>query len=117
MLALVLLGSTGAGAAMQNGGPPPQGYGQGNGYGPAQGPGGWDAPPGAYSDVQRQGFHDGIDAARRDFHDGRPPNFAQHQEFRQPHLPPPARHDYRNSYRQGYQLAMQHIQNRDAGPR
>src|SRR6202012_530406 len=36
-------------------GPPPPGYGYG------QDQGGWDAPPQEFRDIQRQGFHDGIE--------------------------------------------------------
>src|ERR1700739_3746955 len=44
--------------------PPPPGYG----------PGGWDAPPPEFRDIQRQGFHDGVEGARKDFDNHRPPN-------------------------------------------
>ena len=91
-----------AGAAhAQYGGPPPQqGYGQG----------GWDAPPQEYNDdLHRRAFHDGIEAARRDFQSQRPPDPAQHEEFRHPQLPPPQADAYREAYRRGYRMATEHL--------
>jgi hypothetical protein len=35
--------------------------------------GGWQQPPPDYNQVRRQGFHDGIDAARHDLDRGAPP--------------------------------------------
>lgn len=108
---LTLLGSTALVYAEAQQPPPPQGYGQG--YGPQQGPGGWDAPPSEFQDLQRQAFHDGILAAHQDFDNHMRPNFAAHPEFRHPHVPPPARGDYRGAYQRGYMVAMHHL--RDGG--
>lgn len=33
----------------------------------------WDAPPAEFREAQRQGFHDGIEGARKDFENHRPP--------------------------------------------
>lgn len=87
-------------------------------YHPGQG-GGWDQPPGEFREVQRQGFHDGIDAARHDAHEGRRPDPAQHREFREPMVPQPDRHDYREAFRRGYFMAMHHMHdnNDGGGPR
>ena len=124
VLSLILLSSsvTLATAQYQQQGPPPpppQGYGQNGqgGYGPG-GPqgGGWDAPPQEYSDVQRQGFHDGIRAAHQDFDAQQRPNPMQHMEFRHPQVPPPARNDYRQAFRKGYYMAMHHMQGGGPGP-
>ena len=38
------------------------------------GQGGWDAPPREFSDIQRQGFHDGIEGARKDIQNHRQPD-------------------------------------------
>ena len=108
----------GYGQQPQGYGQQPQGYGQqpqgyGQGYGQQQGPGGWDAPPAEFQDLQRQAFHDGIMAAHQDFDNHMRPNYAAHPEFRHPHVPPPARSDYRQAYQRGYMVAMHHL--RDGG--
>ncbi len=80
--------------------PPPQAYGQG----------GWDAPPAEFQEAMRRGFHDGIEGARKDFQNHRPPNVNNRDEFRNPHfIAPPDRHDYREGFRRGYAIAVSHI--------
>ena len=70
---------------------------------------GWDAPPAEYHDVKRQGFHDGIEAARHDFEHHRSPDVNRHEEFRHPHVEPGMRDDYREGFRHGYEVAMHHL--------
>ena len=82
-------------------GPPPPGY-QAD-----QGP--WDAPPGEFRDVQRQGFHDGMEGARKDFNNHREPNVENRMEFRHPRVERSLREDYRSGYRAGYDRAMHHM--------
>lgn len=77
-------------------GPPPPGYG-------------WDAPPQELNDIQRQGFHEGIEAAHRDFDMQRRPDVEDHEIFRHPHLPPEQREVFRDGFRRGYQRAMEHL--------
>ncbi|WP_199726433.1 hypothetical protein [Acidipila sp. EB88] len=102
-------------------GPPPQGYGQGPGGpgGPGgYGQGGWDAPPQAYSDIQRRGFHDGVEGARKDFENHRQPNVNNRDEYRHPdNVPGRLRRDYRAAFRSGYQAGVQHIMRGGPGPR
>lgn len=129
ILTLAITVAAGAGVAAaqyQQGTPPPQqGYGPPQGQGPGQnygqgygsGQGGWDAPPQEFNNTQRQGFHDGIRAARQDSQAQVRPNPAQHVEFRHPQVPFPARQDYRDSFRRGYSVAMQHMQGGGPGPR
>jgi hypothetical protein len=93
----------------QNG--PPEGYPQ-QGYGqdhPDHDRGGWDAPPQEFREIQRQGFHDGIEAARNDFQNQRPPNAEWRNEFRHPPVPGPAREEYRDGFRRGYDMAFSHF--------
>lgn len=71
--------------------------------------GGWDAPPAEFRAVQRQGFHDGIEGARRDFDHHRAPNVNGRAEYRHPHVDPAMRDDYREGYRRGYEVAMHHL--------
>jgi len=65
-------------------------------------------PPSAYTDIARQGFHDGSDAARRDIADGRRPDADRHPRFRNPPVPPPAWDDYRHGFRDGYHQVFEH---------
>ncbi|HKN20313.1 MAG TPA: hypothetical protein VJX73_02795 [Terracidiphilus sp.] len=82
---------------------------------PQQGPGyaqdqpGWDAPPAEFRDVQRQGFHDGIEGARQDFDHHRMPDVNNRKEYRHPHVDPAVREDYREGFRRGYDIAMHHM--------
>jgi hypothetical protein len=64
-------------------------------------------PPPAWSEIARHGFHDGVDAARRDIAAGRSPNVDRHPRFRNPPVPPPAFEDYRHGFRDGYQQVFQ----------
>lgn len=70
---------------------------------------GWDNPPGEFREIQRQGFHDGIEGARKDFDNHRPPNVNNRDEYRHPHVSPSARDDYREGFRRGYDAAMRHL--------
>lgn len=70
---------------------------------------GWDAPPSEFRDVQRQGFHDGIAGARRDFDHHRMPDVDRRDEYRHPHVDASLRDDYREGYRRGYDVAMHHL--------
>ena len=86
--------------------PPPQGYGYGQGPGPG-GPGGWDAPPSNFTrDVQRNAFHDGLDGARKDFENRRPPNVMNRDEYR--NYRGPERRVYRQAFNAGYQAFWNH---------
>jgi hypothetical protein len=90
--------------------PPPQGYGQDQG-------GGWEAPPPEFAAAQQRGYHDGIEGARKDFENHRPPNVHNRDEFRNPHfIPGPDRRDYREGFRRGYEVAVQHMYG-PGGPR
>lgn len=74
-----------------------------------QGPDGWDRPPAEFREIQRQGFHDGIEGARKDFDNHRAPNVNNRDEYRHPHVSPSAREDYREGFRRGYDVAMNHL--------
>ena len=76
---------------------------------------GWDTPPAEFRDVQRQGFHDGIEGARKDFDHHRPPDVNNREEYRHPHVDPSMRADYREGFRRGYDVGMQHLMGE--GPR
>jgi hypothetical protein len=102
----------GVGAAFaQYGPPPPPQQGPPPGY-QQPGPGGWDAPPPQYQDeFTRRGFHDGIEGARKDYENHRPPSPANRDEFRHPNfIPPPYRREYREAFKRGYAMAVRHFQ-------
>ncbi len=101
VLSLAIAASTAVAVAQNYGPPPPQpGYGQG----------GWDAPPPAFQEAMRRGFQDGVQGARKDYENHRPPNVNNRDEFRNPHfIAPPDRHDYREGFRRGYAVAVSHI--------
>ncbi len=62
----------------------------------------WDAPPAEFREAQRQGFHDGIEGARKDFENHRPPNVENREDYRHPHVAHFLREDYRDGFRAGY---------------
>ncbi|WP_419804819.1 hypothetical protein [Terriglobus sp.] len=86
------------------------GYGAGpqynNGYG-QPGQGGWDAPPNDFrQDIQRQGWHDGLDGARKDAENRRQPNVLNRDEYR--NYRGPARRAYRSAFQRGYSAFWSH---------
>lgn len=104
MALLIGLGLTtiGVAGAKAQEGPPPSGY-----YNQP-----WTQAPGDYrSDIARRGFHDGIEGARRDFENHRPPNVNNRDEYRHPDVPHDARHEYREAFRRGYQEGVEHMMN------
>jgi hypothetical protein len=82
-------------------GPAPASFGQDRG--------GWDAPPGEFSDIQRQGFRDGIEGARKDFDNHRNPDPNNRDEFRHPNVPREMWDAYREGFRRGYEVGVQHL--------
>jgi hypothetical protein len=64
-------------------------------------------PPGVYSAVAQQGYHDGVDAARRDIRSGLSPDVRRHPRFRNPPVDPPLREDFRHGFRDGYNAVIQ----------
>lgn len=69
----------------------------------------WDRPPDAWNDMQRRGFHDGIEGARRDFGNHRRPDVDNREEYRRPDVPPELWGAYREGFRRGYDVAMSHL--------
>ncbi|HZB88309.1 MAG TPA: hypothetical protein VE291_06610 [Terracidiphilus sp.] len=100
----LILSASGAGLAWAGGlAPQPIQYGE---------EGRWDAPPHEMNEIARQGFHDGIDGARRDFDHHREPNVENREEYRHPHVPRDLRDAYRDGFRRGYDRATAHLQGR-----
>ena len=67
------------------------------------------APPDRFSEWQRRGFHDGIEGAQKDFGNHRRPNVFNREEYRDPHVPGDVRHDYREGFRRGYEMAANRL--------
>lgn len=78
-----------------------------------EGQGRWDEPPSEYRDAQRMGFHDGIEAARRDFDHHSRKDADDHDEYRHPHVERNLVGDYRNAFREGYGRAMHHLRDEE----
>lgn len=71
----------------------------------------WNSPPQEFRDIQRQGYHDGIEGARKDYDNHRRPDVNNRDEYRHPHVPESARSDYREGFRRGYDTAWDHLMN------
>lgn len=89
-------------------GPPPPGYR--GAYGPQQP---WEAPPSEYQEIQRRGFHDGIEGARKDYGNHRRPDVNNRDEYRHPRVARRDRRAYREAFRRGYSVGVQHLMNRN----
>lgn len=90
-------------------GPPPPGYGPDYGHEP------WAAVPPDIQGAESQGFHDGIEGARRDFENHRPPSVENRDEYRHPPVHGRDRDAYRHGFRHGYQVGVDHLMR--GGPR
>ena len=104
MTVVFFLGFSGYGSSKIHGAPlaqPQEGYGQYYGN--------WDAPPQGFTDIQRQGFRDGIEGARKDIENHRQPDPNNRDEYRHPDLPKHKRDAYREGFRRGYDAGIQHL--------
>lgn len=73
-------------------------------------PPGWDRVPGNYAtDIERRAYHEGLQGARKDRGNGRPPNVNNREEYRHPDFPVPPRmyRAYRHAFRAGYMRGVQ----------
>jgi ribosome modulation factor len=75
--------------------------------GTEQGP--WDAAPQQFSEIQRRGFQDGMEGARKDAENHRRPDPNNRDEYRNPRVPPQMQEEYREGFRRGYERAMAHL--------
>jgi hypothetical protein len=69
----------------------------------------WQVPPGEFNEVQRRGFHDGLEGARRDFENHRRPDVNNRDEYRNPQIEPGLREAYRAGFRRGYEVGVSHL--------
>lgn len=71
----------------------------------------WDYVPDRFSEIGRQGFHDGVEGARKDIENHRHPDPYNRDEYRNPHVSPQFADDYRDGFRLGYERAIAHFFN------
>ena len=69
----------------------------------------WNQPPSEFKEMERRGFHDGVQGAMKDFDHHRFPDVERRSEYRKPHVEPSLREDYRKGFRRGYDDAMHHL--------
>jgi len=86
----------------QQGPPPPV-------YGPDYGHEVWAAPPAEVQGMEAQGFHDGIEGARKDYENHRPPSVENREEYRHPPVSHHDREAYRHGFRRGYETGVDHL--------
>lgn len=76
-------------------------------YGVGQEP--WAVPPQDLQGAEQQGFHDGIEGARKDAENHRPPSVENRDEFRHPPVPHHDWRAYRRGFRRGYRVGVDHL--------
>ena len=101
----LLLGATGLCTARASS--PPQQEQRLTAYAQDRSP--WDAPPQDLQDVQRQGFRDGIEGARKDFDNHRRADVDNREEYRDPHVRRDQQEAYRDGFRRGYERGSSHL--------
>ena len=69
----------------------------------------WDQPPADYRDAQQRGFHEGVEAARKDASEHRRADADDHEMYKHPPVEGEARKDFREGFREGYHRAMEHM--------
>ena len=69
----------------------------------------WDEPPEELRDVQRKGFHEGVEAARHDFDRHNHKDADDHDMYKHPPVERELRNDFREGFRRGYSVAMDHL--------
>lgn len=81
-------------------------FSQLNGEAPWQGGDPAGVMPQRFTEMQRRGFHEGIEGAHHDADNHRPPNPANRDEYRRPHVPEEFWGEYREGFRRGYEMAV-----------
>lgn len=69
----------------------------------------WAQPPAEFKDVQRKGFHAGVQAAIKDYDKHREPDLERHKEYVHPKVDRSFVPDYRDGFRRGYNDALKHL--------
>ena len=76
----------------------------------------WEMPPGEFNELQRRGFRDGIQGARRDYGNHRRPDVNNREEYRYCNLGHGECGVYQAAFRRGYQEAASHLWNAPQPP-
>jgi hypothetical protein len=69
----------------------------------------WDQPPSEFREMEKRGFHEGVQGAMKDYDHHRFPDVERRSEYRRPHVESSLREDYRKGFRRGYDSAMRHL--------
>ena len=69
----------------------------------------WAQPPAEFKDVQRKGFHAGVQAAIKDYDKHREPDLERHKEYVHPKVDRSYVPDYREGFKRGYNDALKHL--------
>lgn len=104
-LGAALIGGTAVASAQYYGSPPPPPQQRYYDQTP-----GWDTVPAEFRQAMHRGFEDGIRGARKDFENHRRADVNNRDEYRNPKfMRPEDRHEYREGFRRGYYVAVQHM--------
>jgi len=71
----------------------------------------WEEPPGEFHEIERRGFHDGLEGARRDAGNHRRPDVNNRDEYRHPHVRYRDREAYLRGFERGYRVGVEHFYN------
>lgn len=69
----------------------------------------WLQPPPEFKEMQRKGFHAGVQAAIKDYDKHRDPDLERHKEYVHPKVDRSFVPDYRDGFRRGYNDALKHL--------
>jgi hypothetical protein len=69
----------------------------------------WAQAPAEFKDVQRKGFHAGVQAAIKDYDKHREPDLERHKEYVHPKVDRSFVPDYRDGFKRGYNDALKHL--------
>jgi hypothetical protein len=69
----------------------------------------WLQPPPEFREMQRKGFHAGVQAAVKDFDHHKEPDLERHKEYVKPKVDRSYVPDWRDGYRRGYNDAYKHL--------
>lgn len=69
----------------------------------------WDQPPPEFKEMERQGFHAGVQAAIKDYDHHRSPEPQRRKEYRHPKVERGFQNDFRHGFVRGYNDAYKHM--------
>lgn len=69
----------------------------------------WLQPPPEFREMQRKGFHAGVQAAVKDFDHHKDPDLERHKDYVHPKVDRSFVPDWRDGYKRGYDDAYKHL--------